>query len=372
MPRATKPKSEPAKSQWVSHTGNAVRTTSKNVYESALERIRHLFTLSDTYTASFSAGKDSTTVLMLSLQVARELGRLPLIVDFIDEELLDPDTIAYATEVASWPDIEMHWFCVPIRHTLRSRGRPHWFTWDPKEKHVWAREMPKGAITHVDGMNEETSYRDVVKSYYAGRKFVCSTGIRAEESFNRRRAIVVSGDYIVYDQNCIYAKPIYDWRVEDIWKAANMFGWPHSLYYDEAWLKQMALKNQRIGPWGNVASARTISVYQEFYPDFWEKAVKRLPELSAAARYGNSKLYREVLNKPTHMTWQEYVSQLLNGLDAGSREFWLKEIRSDLKVWSEKSSVAFPEEMPSGPCWKKFAFTIGKNDRIMGGSRDSM
>lgn len=371
---AKKPRPE-STSKWVSHTGNAVQTSkTQNVLDASLDRIRHLFTLSDTYTASFSGGKDSTTVLMLSLQVARELKRLPLIVDFIDEEVLDPDTIAYATEVAGWPDIEMHWFCVPIRHTLRSRGRPHWFTWDPKEKDVWARALPPKAITHVEGMTADSSYRDVLKLFYKdkSRKFVCATGIRAEESFNRRRAIVVSGNYIVQDQNCIYAKPIYDWRVEDIWKAALKFKWPHSAYYDKVWLKNMSLKDQRIGPWGNVASTRTISMYQEFYPDFWALAVKRLPELSAAARYGNSKLYREVMNKPTVMTWQEYVTQLLDNMqDEKQKAWWWNQIKSDLKVWKQKATIPFPEVMPEGTCWKRFAYTIGKNDRLGRGSRDA-
>lgn len=125
--------------QWISYRGYTLTPEDRSVYAAALERIRDLFALPALYVVSFSGGKDSTCVLELSLEVARELGKLPLRVAFFDEEILDPDTLAYVEQVRARPEIALDWFCVPLRHTLRSKGRTHWFTWDPACRDQWAR-----------------------------------------------------------------------------------------------------------------------------------------------------------------------------------------------------------------------------------------
>src|SRR4051812_31617639 len=129
---ASKPQ-KPAE-PWISTTGYTPQPTGQNVLQAARQRINRLFDYDLPYVVSFSAGKDSTAVLMLSLEQAAARGRLPLDVAFLDEEVLDPDTIAYAEQVRQRPDVNFHWFCVPIRHTLRARGRSCWWTWDPDER----------------------------------------------------------------------------------------------------------------------------------------------------------------------------------------------------------------------------------------------
>lgn len=364
--------------KWISYTGHTVvENPNLNVYDAALARIRHLFSLSKNYVVSFSGGKDSTTVLMLSLQVAKELGRLPLEVAYIDEEVIDPDTLAYVDELRYWNEISLRWFCVPIRHTLRSRSRTHWETWDPKAKDVWARPMPEWAITHKDipTLKEEGSYGDVIKAYYLKtmgfENFVDVAGVRAAEAFNRRRVLLVSGSYIVLDANGkhIYSKPIYDWRTPDVWKAILMNHWPHSAYYDKLWAEQVGIESQRVAPWGNVASSRETRHYASFYPDFWEKATRRLPELTATARYGATALYREVQNKPVGMTWQDYAGHLLKQLDFESQDYWNRHIGYALERYAKKHTTAFPEDGDT-LSWKSFCFRMSKNDRMKGSSRD--
>ena len=363
---------------WIENGYTLVEDASMDVFQAALERIRYMFTLSDHYVVSFSGGKDSTSVLMMSLIVARELDRLPLEVAFIDEEVIDPDTIEYATELTTWDELSFRWFCVPIRHTLRSKNRSHWYTWDPNERDVWARELPPNAITDIEGLDDNSSYVDVLQKYYHGRlgweSFVGAAGIRMEESFNRRRNIIRVGKYIIKKGREIYGKPIYDWKVTDVWRAIILNDWPHSRFYDKMWMKKISLHYQRVAPWGNVAGVSYVSYYPEFYPDFWERAIRRLPELRPAYRYGNSKLYREIMNKPVHMTWQEYTYYLLDMLDEENKAFWQKQIESIVKEWSRKSTVPFPEEnigeADDGMTWKRFAYVIGKNDRFKGNSRD--
>ncbi len=67
-------------------------------------------------------------VLELALHVARELGRLPLAVWMFDDEIIDPDTTAHAASVTERPEVAFRRYCLPIRHTLRSQRRTHWYT----------------------------------------------------------------------------------------------------------------------------------------------------------------------------------------------------------------------------------------------------
>lgn len=366
-------------SEWITNTGFKPVYQDENVFDAALRRIRFAMAeLPGKYIVSFSGGKDSTSVMMMSLIVARELGKLPLEVAFIDEEMIDPDTIAYATDILSWDEINLTWFCVPIRHTLRSKYRTHWYTWDPLEKDVWARDMPEWAVQDVGPLDEESSYGDVVYRYYMEMlkipNVTIAAGIRIEEAFNRARALLIAGDYIVEKQpNYIYTKPIYDWKVEDIWRAVYLYNWPHSQFYDRMWLKGVDMHQQRVAPWGNVASARETRFYPEFYPDFWERAIARLPELKSAQRYGYTTLFRENMAKPAHLTWQEYTGVILQSLDPESQEFWISEIDAWMRRWRLHSEVPFPDDMDGqNMCWRRLATMMIKNDRIKGSSRDRL
>ena len=60
--------------------------SSQNVFDAALDRIRYLFDEFENVVVGYSGGKDSTIILNLALQVAKEKDRLPLPVLFIDQE----------------------------------------------------------------------------------------------------------------------------------------------------------------------------------------------------------------------------------------------------------------------------------------------
>ncbi|MEM5373183.1 phage portal protein [Paraburkholderia azotifigens] len=77
------------------------RYVGKSVYDAALDRMRLLYARFDRIVVSFSGGKDSTVVLQLALQVARETGRLPLEAHFYDEECISPDIELQAATVAA-------------------------------------------------------------------------------------------------------------------------------------------------------------------------------------------------------------------------------------------------------------------------------
>lgn len=356
---------------WVGHTGYALVEGEGNVFDIALERIEQAYSKVEEVVVSFSGGKDSTAVLMLTLEVARKLNRLPVTVLMFDEEVIDPDTIAYCETVRSWDDIDFKWLCVPIRHTLRSQSRAHWTTWDPELVDIWARAMPEGSIPHYEGRDlTYDSFSEHVSAFtqtlFPGKVVGELTGIRVQESINRRRAIITAGNFMHKRGNQYWnIKPIFDWGWQDIWKAIIELEWPHSTYYDKLWMKGYSPQLQRVAPWGNVAASREARFYPEFYPDFWEQAIIRLPELKAQARYGNSKLFKASA-KPTHMTWQEYTMKLIDNFDEEDvRDFWMLEIVCQLRRWNRKSTVPFPEtDIGLGRSWKQLANMIQKNDII--------
>lgn len=368
---------------WVTFTGFVVQADlDKNCYDAALERLHRIYDVGLPVCVSFSGGKDSTTVLMLTLQVARERGQLPLHVAMVDEEIIDPDTLRYTTDVSQWDDIVFHWLCVPLRHTLRSQLRSHWITWDPDCRDVWARDPPPGAITTYPGIdNVPNSYGDKIGAYFrcvvGWPKKIQIGGIRAEEAFNRRRAVVSSGGFMAKKKYGFWAKPIYDWDTRDVWRAIARFEWAHSKFYDRLWQEGVSLKHQCVAVWGNVAAAKEARYYPKFYPDFWERAIRRLPELKAAARYGGTRLYRERLNKPVGMTWQEYCFELVERLDEDSQDYWLAQIASLLKQHRSMSTAPLQEALvlygdgrKDLMGWRYLAAAIAKNDRIEGSSRD--
>lgn len=115
----------------------------KTVYDATRERIEELFFRFDTVAVSFSGGKDSTAVLNITLEVAEELGRLPVKVVYWDEEAQYSDTIDYIARVAEDPRVDMHWYCVPIKHrNACSYKEPFWYPWNPEKKNCGCATSP--------------------------------------------------------------------------------------------------------------------------------------------------------------------------------------------------------------------------------------
>lgn len=118
----------------------------QNVLEASLDRIRYLFDEFPNVIVSFSAGKDSTVTLNLALQVAREKGRLPLKVMWLDQEAEWQGTADYARSIMYSPDIEPLWFQIPMVITNNASSYSRYSKcWDPTEEDKWIH--PKDPIS---------------------------------------------------------------------------------------------------------------------------------------------------------------------------------------------------------------------------------
>ena len=70
-----------------------------NVFDEAMVRLRFIFDNHDDVIVSMSGGKDSTVLFHMALMVARELGRLPLKVFWLDQEAEWQATVDYMEKI---------------------------------------------------------------------------------------------------------------------------------------------------------------------------------------------------------------------------------------------------------------------------------
>lgn len=299
-----------------------------SVLEAARSRVDLLFKDYDNVVVSFSGGKDSTVVFNLCLEAAIKHDRLPLDVVFFDEEAIGWDTEHYVRRVAEIPEVNLLWYCVPLRHRNgAAMNSGYWFPWAEEDRDRWVRPLPPEAITHVDGLDfnldDHRSSIDDLIPYIIGPekgRTVCVLGIRAQESLTRLKAVSHAGrlhNWITPPQShapwITRAYPVYDWRTEDVWTAPGQLGWDYNRYYDLLEMLGVSHVAQRCAPPYGDEPLRGLDQWQEIYPDLWDKMAERVPGAAAAARYANTELYAAFgpLTLGPGQTPQEYIRELI-------------------------------------------------------------
>jgi predicted phosphoadenosine phosphosulfate sulfurtransferase len=301
-----------------------------DVFNETLDRIRYIYDSFDKVVVSFSGGKDSTAVLNMTLQVAKEKNKLPLEVVFFDEEAIHPPTIEYVRRVAERPDIKMSWYCLEFKHrNACSNEEPFWYTWDSDKKDLWVRELPEDAITFHPNFRKGMSFQEFAPFMYprSTGKIAMLTGIRTQESMRRYQVIARKKNdaFIQARSECrnnqYRAFPIYDWSADDVWLAVHKEGWDYNKTYDI--FNQTELFNnfngQRVCPPFGEEPIRGLWVYSECFPELWHKMLYRVEGVATAWRYANSELYSSANKKPDNLTYQEYLNVILDSYDFDSQ-----------------------------------------------------
>lgn len=294
-----------------------------NVYEKALERLNYLFDNFDKVVVSFSGGKDSTAVLNVALQVAKERGKLPLDVVFFDEEAIHPPTIDYVQRVSEMPEVNLQWYCLEFKHrNACSNEQPFWYTWAKEDEDKWVRPMPEQAITSHPAFKRGITFQDFSPKLYpkeAG-KIAMLTGVRAEESLTRYRVVAnkKNDNYIEahskQKSNQYLCHPVYDWSSKDVWLAVHKFGWDYNQTYDvfNQTRDHGKFLQQRVCPPYGEEPLRGLWIYAECFPEMWHKMLYRVKGVSTAWRYSNTELYSSALKKPEHLTYKQYLNVILD------------------------------------------------------------
>lgn len=347
------------------------QAVAEDVLSLARERLRVCFDRFDHVCVSFSGGKDSTACLNLALEAAREAGRLPLDVYHFDEEAIPPQTVEYCHRIAANPDIAFRWFCLPIAHrNACSRTSPQWYPWAPEDRPRWVRDLPPGAITEegLPGFTR-TNIADlmpVIQPPSKGR--VCSIlGIRCQESMTRYGAIASRDGFEAFlvphgdgHPHITKAYPIYDWGVEDCWRAAEVLGWDYNRAYDLMEAVGLSRFEARCSPPYGEQPIRRLWAYKQCWPELWAKMTERVPGAATAARYANTELYGIAVNDddlPPGKTWLQHTHDCLKVLEEGPRQEVAYAMTHGIRDHKRHTSDPIPDAEPhpvSGYSWKGF------------------
>ena len=337
----------------------------ENVYQASLERIRHIYDSFDEVQVSFSGGKDSTAVLNVTLEVARERNRLPLKVLFFDEEAIHPPTIEYVERVRQSPEIDMDWYCLEIKHrNACSNEEPWWYNWEKGKEDIWVRELPENVITEHPKFKKGMTVPNFVglTNDKSKGRVAQLTGVRSQESMRRYRIIAMKSEEVYIagraepGTNSYTCHPIYDWSSEDVWLGVHKFGWDYNKTYDimnqtKHYQKYLV---QRVCPPFGEEPLRGLWIYAECFPEMWHKMLSRVKGVGTAWRYANTSLFSRA-EKPEGLEWREYINVILDSYANPYKNQVKKVMNSVISRHRKRSTMKIPEDSAhpiSGVSWK--------------------
>ena len=373
------------------------RFLDQNVYEAAVSRLHTVFDNFERVCVAFSGGKDSTVLLHLALQVARERKRTPVHAFLLDLEGQYQTTIDHVAQMFSIPDVKPWWVCLPINlRNASSAIQPYWCAWEPGREADWVRPMPDHPSV-ISRQNYFPFYRyrmefeqfvPAFDEWLAQRESIAFlVGIRADESMNRYRAVrkheqVKKSAFKGINWSSKHSKagaavsfyPIYDWRFADIWHYIHVHRLPYNRLYDYMYQTGMPFSQMRIcQPYGD-DQRKGLDLFHKIEPDTWFRIVRRVEGANYAARYSRQKFlgyHGGVGLPPTFTTWRQYCDFLLKSLPPSMRSIYTRRLKVFIRWWqvrgyplTEWPDAGEPalENKKQQPSWRRVAVSILKLD----------
>lgn len=355
----------------------------KSVWEMALERTARAFDLFDTVVVSFSGGKDSTVCLNLALDEARR-RKQRLKVMFFDEEAIPYETEDYVRRVSQIPDIDLDWWCLPVKHRNGcSSEDSEWYCWAPEAKDLWVRDLPPEAKTYEDAENfpvwpveARIGIPETNPLLYPSRKYGSVgfiLGIRADESVRRRQAVTrrTVDNYIIdqgHGQHKIY--PVYDWSTQDIWRAPKINNWDYNAGYDLMELAGIGHHLQRIAPPYGEQPMQALWMFKKCFPAVWDKMADRVPGAKTAARYARGTLYGagqgavSADDLKENESWEMRIMQILEKYPDDQRRWVTKHLMGFIERHYKKTTdpILIKPHPVTGVGWKTLLKIAEKGD----------
>ena len=295
----------------------------ENVYDAAVERIRFLFEEFPNVVVSFSGGKDSTVILEIALQVARDMNRLPLTVMWLDQEAEWQSVVDYTKEVMYRKEVNPHWLQVPIKlFNATTMDYPWLNCWDLQEEHM--REKDKISIKeNVYGTDRFFGmFPKYLAHHFKGEPVALLGGVRAEESPNRRAGLTNGATYKditygkVYDQKQKHYVfyPLYDWSYIDIWKAIHDHKWNYCKIYDQFYRYGIPPMKMRVSNLHHETAVDQLFYLHELEGDTWNKLTKRLKGINQAKHLTKADMFKAQDLPFMFKDWRDYRDHLCENL----------------------------------------------------------
>lgn len=348
-----------------------------DVYTAAKNRIHLIYDRFDLVVIGFSGGKDSTVVLNLALEVARERDRLPIDVCFVDEECITQETFDYVERVRTHNDVRMKWACLPVKHrNACSRSQPYWYPWLKEDRDKWVREMPPWAITLKDVPQFKVGkhvVHDVAPMLYGKELGMVAElrGIRAQESIRRLQSVSKREIDNWITQNPINGyfyptSPIYDLQIQDVWVAPQQFSWDYNRHYDIQAMAGISKNLQRVTPPFGEEPLNGLWQFATCWPELWERMLKRVDGVGTAWRYALTDLYgTSPKEPPPGMTYRDWCYSLIELYEPEDKAQIAANVAQMIKLHRSKTSRPIPEteaDRASGLSWKWLAKCINQGD----------
>jgi len=367
--------------------------TDTNVYEAAVARVNYTFDNFEKVYVSFSGGKDSTTMLHIVGQIARERERTFGIL-VIDLEAQYKLTMQHVSDMLDeYADVgEPFWICLPmlLRNAV-SQYEPRWCCWEPEKRDAWVRDLPnhKGVISDYDYFPffvprmEFEEFMVLFGLWYGdGRDAAAFVGIRADESLNRFRTIASKSKerhngkaFTTKVEDGLYnSYPIYDWKTQDIWTYHGKNpDRQHNTLYDMMNLAGLTIHQMRIcQPYGD-DQRRGLWLYHIIEPESWFRVVARVNGANSGALYvqetGNMTGYNRVVLPEGH-TWKSFCNLLLMSLPKKTRAHYVAKFQGFIRGWKGRGYVdGIPDEAPRvlekkmwAPSYRRLCKVLLRND----------
>lgn len=338
---------------------------------------------------SFSGGKDSTVLLHIVADEARRRN-VKIGVLFVDLEAQYKLTIDHVEECYRlYGDvIDPHWIALPIAlRNAVSQFEPKWLCWDPDQRANWVREPSNLSTTDYsrypwfhEGMEFEELVPEFGRWYARGQLTACLVGIRADESLNRFRTLIMDKtrfkdlSWTTWLGGTLYnAYPIYDWKTADIWTYHARTGAIYNRIYDRMHKAGLSIDQMRIcQPYGD-DQRKGLWLYSIMEPETWGRVVARVNGANCGALYAHETgvmAGRIKIAKPAGRTWQSYAQFLLESMPPKSKEHFENKIAVFLKWYSIRG---YPNGIPDEadpkseaarevPTWRRICRAMLKND----------
>lgn len=297
-----------------------------NVYEASKKRISRIFDEFENIIVAISGGKDSTVLLHISLEVAKEKGRLPLKVFFIDQEAEWSYTIDYIRYVKSIPDVQFYWVQSPIKETQSANHEHRYFyCWEPNKDKVWIRQKEPDAFCPDDIPaihKHKTDFTGILEEIpniiFGGETYAKLGGVTADESLARFGATTAALTYkdITWgsrEKNGYLFYPLYDWTDDDVWVYIGKNHIKYNHIYDLMFNYGVSKPRMRVSSLFHETAYRSMIMLQELDREVYNRFCCRLNGVSTFSQLGYD---CEGIGKLPEMfsSWKEYRDYLLEKL----------------------------------------------------------